>query len=104
MSIVDILVAKVVVDRTLWQISADAWSSLAYGGLEQVLFFAGVTWWRLRRTVLAGERSGQLSTAVHYRHAGTDSLALRWGIVAVFRWGGVDIVWIESSQVLASTL
>ena len=76
-SIVDVLVAKVVVDRTLWQISLDAWSSSAYGGLERVRFFAGVTWWRLRRAVLTGERSGELSAAVHYRHTGTVSLAAR---------------------------
>ena len=77
-SIIDVLVAKVVVDQTLWQISSDAWSSSAYGGLERVHFFAGVTWWRLRRAVLAGERSGELSAAVYYRRAGTVSLAARW--------------------------
>ena len=103
-SIVDVLVAKVVVDRTLRQISSDARSSSAYGGLERVHFFASLTWWRLRRAVLTGERSGELSAAVHYRRAGTVSLAARWGIMAVFRWGGVDIVWIKSLQVLASTL
>ena len=77
-SIVDVFVAKVVVYRTLWQISSDAWSSSAYGGPERVRFFAGVRWWRLRRAVLAGERSGELSSAVHYRRAGTVSLGARW--------------------------
>ena len=103
-SIVDVLVAKVVVYRTLWQISPGAWSTSGYGGFEQVRFFAGVTFWRLGRAVLTGERSGELSAAVHYRRTRTVSLAARWLIVAIFMWGRVDIVWVESSQVLASTL
>ena len=76
-SIVDVLVAKVVVYWTLWQTSSGAWSTSSCGGFERVCFFAGVTWWRLWRAVLTGERSGGLSAAVHYRRTGTVSLAAR---------------------------
>ena len=103
-SIRDVLVAKVVVYRTFWQISSGAWSISSWGGFERVRFFAGVAWWRLWRAVLTGKRSGGFSAAVHYRRTGTVSLAARRRIVAIFMRGRMDVVWVESSQVLASRL
>ena len=95
--IVDVLVAKVMVNRNLRRASSGARSSSSRGGFERVHFSARVARWHLWHVVLTGEQSGGLISAIHYRRTGKVPLATRRRIVASFVRGRVDVVRVESS-------